>query len=200
MQNNNPADREIVEAIRSEKSLDATVRHLYRQHFDALANYVRSNSGKEEDAEDFFQEVLVVFIDTVKKGKFRGDSSIKTFLYAIMRNLWLNELKRRSNAQRRETTYYEQSETEEDARESVHESETLKQILTFFERLGENCKKILVMYYYQELSMKDIAAAMHYDSEQVARNTKYKCSKKLTTILDSNPALKDAFRNLLTHR
>lgn len=199
MQNNSPTDREIVEAIRSERSLDATVRHLYRQHFDTLASFVRNNSGKEEDAEDFFQEALVVFIDVVRKGKFRGDSSIKTFLYAITRNLWLNELKRRGKAQLRETAYYEQSETEDAMRESLHESETMKQTLAFFGRLGENCKKILVMYYYQEMSMKEIAVAMHYDSEQVARNTKYKCSKKLTTILDSNPSLKEAFRNLLTH-
>ena len=201
MKNNSPSDQEIVEAIKSERNLNATTRHLYQAHFDALANYIRSNSGKDEDAEDFFQEALVVFINSVKKDKFRGDSSIKTFLYAIMKNLWRNELKRRSKASVRETTYYEQGEKEDSPVYGVtYEKETTQQILLFFEQLGENCKKILVMYYYQEMSMKDIALAMHYDSEQVARNTKYKCGKKLTAILDSNPIIKDAFRNLLTHK
>ena len=201
MKNNSPSDQEIVEAIKRERNLDATIRHLYQAHFDALANYIRSNSGKDEDAEDFFQEALVVFINSIRKEKFRGDSSIKTFLYAIMRNLWLNELKRRNKASVRETAYYEQGEKEEDPAYGVtYEKETTQQVLAFLERLGENCKKILIMYYYQEMSMKDIAAAMHYDSEQVARNTKYKCGKKLTTILDGNPTIKEAFRNLLTHK
>lgn len=201
MKNNSPSDQEIVEAIRSERNLDATIRHLYQAHFDAFANYIRSNSGKDEDAEDFFQEALVVFIKSIKKDKFRGDSSIKTFLYAILRNLWLNELKRRNKASVRETTYYEQGEKEEEAAYGVtYEKETTQQILAFFEQLGENCKKILVMWYYQNMSMKDIALAMHYDSEQVARNTKYKCGKKLLAILDSNPTLKEAFRNLLNNR
>ena len=192
------SDQEIVEAIRQEKDIDATVRYLYHTHFETLANFIRTNSGKEHDAEDFFQEALVVFIKVVRQGKFRGDSSIKTFLYAIMRNLWLNELKRRKKALIRETTYYEQREQEtEQVSELVYENETTQQVLAFFERLGDTCKKVLVMYYYQEMSMKDIAQAMHYDSEQVARNAKYKCSKKLTTLLDSNPTLRDTFRNLL---
>lgn len=195
------SDQEIVEAIQSERDLDAIVRDLYRTHFDALAKFIRNNSGREEDAEDFFQETLVVFINVVKRGKFRGDSSIKTFLYAIARNLWLNELKRRDKALVRETTYYEQSEKEaSNVQELVHEDETNKQVLAFFEQLGETCKRVLVMYYYQEMSMKEIASTMKYDSEQVARNTKYKCSKKLTTLLDSNPTLRDTFRNLLTKR
>ena len=192
------SDQEVVEAIRQERDIDATVRYLYHTHFDALANFIRTNSGEENDAEDFFQEALVVFIKVVRQGKFRGDSSIKTFLYAIMRNLWLNELKRRKKALVRQTTYYEQHEQEtRHVSELVYENETTQQVLAFFDRLGAHCKKILVMYYYQEMSMKDIAESMHYDNEQVARNAKYKCSKKLTTLLDSNPTLKDAFRHLL---
>ena len=195
------SDQEVVEAIRRERDVDATIRYLYDAHFETLSNFIRSNSGREEDAEDFFQEALVVFIRVVKQGKFRGDSSVKTFLYAIMRNLWLNELKRRNKALVRETTYYEQSEQETGrASELVQENETTNQVLAFFERLGSNCKKILMMYYYQEMSMKDIAQAMNYDSEQVARNTKYKCSKKLTALLDSNPTLKSTFRDLLMHK
>ena len=201
MKIDSPSDQEVVEAITSEINLDATVHHLYQNYFDTLSSFVCTNSGNEEDAEDFFQETLVVFINVVRQGKFRGDSSIKTFLYSIMRNLWLNELKRRNKALIRETTHYEQSEKEaNNVYEAVQENEITKQILTFFDRLGKNCKKILVMYYYQEMSMEDIALAMNYESEQIARNTKYKCRKRLTAILDSNPALKEAFRNLLNDR
>ena len=179
--------------------MNEAVRYLYQAHFDSLANFIRTNSGRQEDAEDYFQETLAVFINIVRRDKFRGDSSIKTFLHSIMRNLWLNELKRRNKALIRETTYYEQSEKEvNDEQHTVHESETTRQVLGLFERLGENCKKVLVMFYYQDKSMKEISQAMNYDNEQVARNTKYKCAKKLMDLLDSNPEMKKAFRNLLT--
>jgi RNA polymerase sigma factor (sigma-70 family) len=198
MRYDSPSDEEIIAAIKKNKNLNETVRYLYQAHFDSLANFIRTNSGRQEDAEDYFQETLAVFINIVHRDKFRGDSSIKTFLHSIMRNLWLNELKRRNKALARETVYYEQSEKEvSNMQHTVHESETTRQVLALFDRLGENCKKILVMFFYQDKSMKEIALAMNYDNEQVARNTKYKCAKKLIDLLDSSPAMKEAFKNLL---
>lgn len=200
MRQDDPSDQEIIAAIKKDKNLNDTVRYLYQAHFDSLANFIRTNSGRQEDAEDYFQETLAVFINVVRRDKFRGDSSIKTFLHSIMRNLWLNEIKRRNKALARETVYYEQREKEVgNVQHAVHESETTRQVLAIFDRLGENCKKILVMFYYQDKSMKEISLAMHYDNEQVARNTKYKCSKKLTDLLDANPGMKEAFRNLLNN-
>ncbi len=197
MQTRSLSDQDVVEAIKQGDHLDSTVRHLYEQYFEALAHFIRNNSGGNEDAEDFFQEALVVFINVVRKDKFRGDSTIKTFLYAIIRNLWLNELKRRGKADARENAYHDQQEHTYTP-PLVSENETTQRIVTFFSQLGDNCKKILVMHYYQNYSMKDIAQAMRYESEQVARNAKYKCSKKLTTMLDSSPALRKAFKDLLT--
>ncbi len=200
MRHDSPSDEEIIAAIKRDRNLNDTVRHLYQTHFDSLANFIRTNSGRQEDAEDFFQETLAVFINIVRRDKFRGDSSIKTFLHSIMRNLWLNEIKRRSKALARETTYYEQSDKEtSDGQHTVHESEATRQVLAIFDRLGENCKKILVMFYYENKSMKEISLAMNYDNEQVARNTKYKCSKKLTDLLNDNPKMKEAFKNLLNN-
>lgn len=193
-------DAEIIEALQGKKNLDTTVRYLYRTHFDSLAHFIKTNSGNEQDAEDFFHEALVIFIELVQQGKFRGDSSIKTFLYAILRNLWLNELKKRSRTLQRETLYYDKSEKEEkDAQSGIWQNETKKQVLGLIEKLGENCKKILVLFYYEEMPMKDIFRVMGYESEQVARNTKYKCMKKLNELLDNNTAVKQLFKNFLVN-
>lgn len=198
MRHDHPSDEEIIAAIKKDKNLNDTVRYLYQTHFASLANFIGANSGRQEDAEDFFQETLAVFVNIVRRDKFRGDSSIKTFLHSIMRNLWLNEIKRRDKALARETTYYEQSEKKtSDGQHTVHESETTRQVLALFDRLGENCKKVLVMFYYQDKSMKEISLAMNYDNEQVARNTKYKCGRKLMDLLEGNPGMREAFRNLL---
>ena len=192
------SDEEIVEAIRKGEKLEVFVSQLYDKYFNMISNFIRTNSGNNEDAEDFFQETIVVFIDLVQKDRFRGDSSIKTFLYAISKNLWLNELKKRNRAVFRETEYYENTEKDTKAiHAGISENEVRRQVLTFLDKLGENCKKILVLFYYEEKSMRDIFREMNYESEQVARNMKYKCMKKLHELLDHNSQIKQSFKNLL---
>ncbi len=194
------SDKEIIDAIKNGKKLESYIKELYRLYFNSIANFITTNSGNPEDAEDFFQEALVVFIDLVRKDKFRGDSSIKTFLYAITKNLWLNELKKRSRSVVRETEYFNNTEHETKViQHGVNENEWRRQVLAFMDRLGDNCKKILVLFYYEEMSMKDIYKVMNYESEQVARNMKYRCMKKLHELLDENPKIRQSFKNLLIH-
>nr|WKN39606.1 sigma-70 family RNA polymerase sigma factor [Tunicatimonas sp. TK19036] len=193
-------DQDVVDAILKNRNLDPVIRYLYRNNFDSIANYIRSNSGNDEDAEDFFQEAIVVFINIVRKGNFRGESSIKTFLYSIARNLWRNELKRQNRALTRETNYYEQSEKEErDIQMSIGENELKNQLIQLLEKLGDNCKKILLLFYYENLPMKEIFQHMGYETEQVARNMKYRCMNKLKEMLDEHREMKQSFKSLLTN-
>ena len=87
----NLADGELLEAIRLRKGLDAAIKLVYRDHFESMAWLVKNNNGSQQDAEDIFQEVVVSFIELVQKGKFRGESSVKTFLFSMTKNTWLNE-------------------------------------------------------------------------------------------------------------
>jgi len=98
-------DSELVANLRAGKRMDETIKTIYRNHFDSLNWYVMNNSGSRQDAEDVFQEVVMAFIDLVKKDKFRGESTVKTFLYSLNRHTWLNELKRRGRALAREEKY-----------------------------------------------------------------------------------------------
>jgi hypothetical protein len=60
-------------------------------------------------------------------------------------------------------------------------------------RLGESCKSLLTMVYYENLSYKEILERTHFESEQVIRNKKYKCMKELTDLIKDNPTLKNFF-------
>ena len=85
-------DTELLSNIRKGIELNDMIRFIYKDHFQSLSWYVMNNSGSREDAEDIFQEVVVNFIDLVQKDKFRGDSSVKTFLFSLNRFTWLNEI------------------------------------------------------------------------------------------------------------
>jgi RNA polymerase sigma factor (sigma-70 family) len=191
-------DSDLVDNLRSGKRMDESIKAIYRTHFDSLCWYVMNNSGTRQDAEDVFQEVVVAFIDLVQKDKFRGESSVKTFLYSLNRYTWLNELKRRGRAMAREENYEKhQDRTAPDTSHFIAEREGKAEVIRLVGELGETCRKILLLFYYENLSMKEILEATEYENEQVVRNKKYKCLKQLEQMINEKPLLKQTLKNLL---
>lgn len=191
-------DAELLDAIRHEKNLDMAIRSVYRDHFENLTWLVKNNSGNQQDAEDIFQEVLVNFISLVQKDKFRGESSIKTFLFSMTKHTWLNELKKRGRSEARELKYEKAQDKEEaDVSNLMSDREEKKQVMDLVAQLGDTCKKILVLFYYENRSMKEILSSLEYENEQVVRNKKHKCLKKLEQMITSTPALLQTLKNML---
>lgn len=194
----NLSDSELVGAIRQGKAMENALKFIYREHFEILSRYVEQNNGSRQDAEDIFQDVLVSFVGLVQEDKFRGESSVKTFLYAMTRNTWLNELKRRGRSEQRELKYEKTKDTVEmDISTAIAGREAKNEMMGLMEQLGEGCKKILLLFYYDNLSMKEILDKTDYENEQVVRNKKYKCLKQMEQMISANPILKQNMKNLL---
>ena len=192
------SDAELLANLRSGKRMDECIGAIYRDYFDSLSWYVMNNSGSRQDAEDLFQEVVVSFIDLVQKDKFRGDSSVKTFLFSLNRHGWLNELKRRGRALAREEKFEKGQERADPGAEAyITRREERNRLVELIGKLGETCKKILVWFYYEERSIADILKSLHYENEQVVRNKKSKCLKQLAVLINQNPALKQTLKNIL---
>ncbi|WP_162944759.1 RNA polymerase sigma factor [Flavisolibacter nicotianae] len=191
-------DAEIIRNLANDQESSATIRQLYRENFDLLSRYVQNNSGSEQDAEDIFQEVMVAFIQLLKAGRFRGESSIRTFLFSLNKNIWLNELKRRGRASKREEKYEKNMNREVQTADIAMElQQTRSELLNTLEALGENCKKILLLFYYENKSMKEMVGELPYENEQVVRNKKSKCLKKLAELVKGNPLLYDQLKNFV---
>ena len=191
-------DTELVNNVRTGKRMEQSIRSIYRDYFDSLSWYVMNNNGSRQDAEDIFQEVVVNFIDLVQKNKFRGESTVKTFLFSLNRFTWLNELKRRGRALVREEKFEKgREQVDDDVAVLIAGRESSGQVIELLDRLGEDCKKILLLYYYEDLSMKEILEHVHFENEQVVRNKKYKCLKQLEQMINTNPGLKQALKNIL---
>lgn len=196
----NYSDQELIETLKTERVSNEVIKYLYRAYFSFLSAYIKQNQGNDQDAEDIFQEVIVTFIEIIKAGKFRGDSSIKTFLYTLNKFSWLNELKKRSRLAVRETAYYNDTdEADKDISHLIAEREAKSAVMEMIDRLGSVCKKILVAYYYNDLPMKEILQLVDFQNEQVLRNKKYKCLKSLEQMLSADPALAKRFKNALVY-
>lgn len=192
------SDSTVLEAIKTENNLNAAVSFLYKVHYDMLENIVKVNSGNVMDAQDVIQETMMTFIEMVRENKFRGESSIKSILYTITKNIWISKIRKTKQENLRIDKYgAENSEFEEDVSIQLQKREAKTLIEGIFNKIGESCKKILTMFYYEELSFKDILEKTDYENEQVLRNKKYKCMKSLTDLIELSPVTAKIFKNSL---
>ena len=88
---------------------------------------------------------------------------------------------------------------EADVSNIISGREARGQVMQIIEQLGEACKQVLMAFYYNNLSVKEMLAFLPYENEQVVRNKKYKCLKKLEEMLHDDPALANNLKTILTY-
>ena len=178
------------------RAAEDAIKQLYREHYGLLEQYVLQNQGSRSDAEDIFQETMVAFIRQVEEGKFRAESSIRTFLYALNRNIWLNELKKRGRSHLREERFAAGEEKLQLAIDGILEQqEHNMELMRSIQNLGDSCKKILLLFYYEQRPIREILSVVSYQNEQVVRNKKMKCLKKLEEMVRANGHMFQKWKN-----
>jgi len=191
-------DVELIAAINDKTKLDSAILFLYQQYSETISSFITNNGGSQQDADDIFQETVMAFIDTVQKGNYRMEASIKTFLVSIAKNLWYKEIKKKERSDFRDKVFEIGRGSEEiDVSHEISDREMKKELRELLNKLGESCKKILMLFYYENLSMREIVDHLHYENEQVVRNKKYKCLKELTELVKANPEVAKQINELI---
>lgn len=187
------SDKEILSRIHTGAKIahDEALRYLYKTYYPFIRGFIIKNTGDEEDSADIFQEAIVVLYNKIKEETFRGDSTIKTFLYAVARNLWLKELRKHPRQVSNITdldnfTHFKIEEVGE-----VDNEQKGKLLRDSISQLGEACREILTDYYYEKHSMKEIMTKLGLGSEQAAKNKKYRCMQQLIKLCRQNGLKKD---------
>ena len=57
---------------------------LYDRYFSELLSYVRKNNGQEADAEDLFQEVIMVLFRKLQSGNLTLSTSLGGYLFLLI--------------------------------------------------------------------------------------------------------------------
>jgi DNA-directed RNA polymerase specialized sigma24 family protein len=70
-------------------------------------------------------------------------------------------------------------------------AEREKIIARCIEQLGETCKKVLMYYYFDEMSMQDIADKLGFANTDTAKTKKYKCKRKLDDLIKAQYSERD---------
>ncbi len=156
---------------------------VYQKNYRMMMRLVQNNSGTEQEAKDIYQEAVIVFWQKAVSGNLVLTSKISTYIYSICLNLWRKELdrKKRHTNEEHDRPHFQKHESEEKAR-IVREC---------IDQLGETCKKVLSYYYFDGMSMKEIAERVGFANTDTAKTKKYKCKKKLDEVIKSQYSAND---------
>jgi RNA polymerase sigma factor (sigma-70 family) len=156
---------------------------LYRANRRPIVSLVLNNSGGADDAEDLLQEALVTLWERVRTGRFVYAARLSTFLYGTARNIWLRKLARR----RREAPGIEDTpdpaSPDPSALEMMVEEEEASAVRRALDVLGEPCRELLLLFYWEESPMDEIAVKLGFANADTAKSKKYQCKKALEKLV-----------------
>ena len=175
-------DKEILMGIMTGDNI--ALKQLYKYHYPHVAHMILNNQGSTEEAQDVFQEAVMVLYTKVSQGDFELTSKLKTFLYAVSRRIWLKQLTRgNSRYQMDDLSKVSDTLVAEDAIEEHEQLEAKFQHMDeALQNLGEPCKTILEDFYLQNKSMQDICDKFGYTNTDNVKTQKYKCLQRLKKI------------------
>ncbi len=161
---------------------DQAIGYVYKTFWPMVSRMVMLNNGSISEAKDLYQESMLDFLEKVSDHKFVLTCKLKTYIYSICRRKWLYQLRSRKKWIDIET-YTELEDLPEDRIEEHAELPGDDQIKAAITALGEPCRSLLLGFYYEKLSMEQLAAKMNYRSENVAKQQKFRCKDRLKNAL-----------------
>lgn len=177
------SDSHIIDLIRQGGQPElGRIYETYRKEF--LHWITRDFHCSEDDSKDIYQVTILIFHDNIKAGKLTHmASSLKTYLFAIGKNV-AREMMRKAQrdtpiAKERWLKEYLIDETDEPSNDNIFSIATRA-----LHALGDPCRQLIEMYYYERRNMEEISALLHYKNADTAKNQKCKCMARLRRLVE----------------
>ncbi len=175
------ADKEVFKRIRAN---DRTVLgELFIVNEKPISSYIQKNGGSLEDAQDYLQEAIIILWQKVNSETLELSAKISTYLFAIARNKWMAESRRRKKHDYN-STQLEKISTNNDSLLDLIGEEEKNAVHDALQKLGSPCRELLLMYYFEERKMAEIARLLHFANSDVVKSKKYQCKKALEELLE----------------
>lgn len=174
------SEKDVLDSIRNGN--DRVMEKVYFRYKEEFVSWTIKKFGiSQDDALDHYQDTLTIFFEKVINGSITViESSLKTYLFGIGKNRVRQQFDDENRKERHGeglAEHYRFLAEDEDA--SVVFEEARNQTQGLFEAIGEACKEILRLFYYEKKSMSEIARLMGHKSEAVSRTTKKRCLEKI---------------------
>ena len=157
------------------------LQHIYKSFYYKVNLFIKKKSGNNDDANDIFQEAVIVIYRKLKANELVLNCSFETYLFAICKYLWLKNLTRQKIEKDMilENSSVE-GEYDHDFMEMADKNERYKLFQKHFQMLGSDCQKLLQLF-FDKTPLKQIAQIMGFNSEKYVKKRKFKCKEYLVT-------------------
>ncbi|WP_299435076.1 sigma-70 family RNA polymerase sigma factor [uncultured Aquimarina sp.] len=176
-------DRKILEGIAAGDT--AVIKTFYENNFNYIRSYILQNSGEEEDAEDVFQDALIVIYQKLKSDTLDINVSVLTYFYAICKNKWRTRLRKKRKLIIDNEVVVINEEVEASIAEEIENNEREDVYRRYFLTLSGTCREVLNLVFAGK-NMKEIAGITGY-SEGYTRKKKFECKKTLLEKIEKDP-------------
>ena len=149
---------------------------LFKQNEAMIKKYVFEHQGEVEDAEDILQDAIIVLWKNARKPDFILDVKPSTYIFAICKNLWSKRWKK--NQRQSHLEVIEVKDKPSTSENNLEELD-LSIVRNLLNEMGDICRKILLMFYFDGFDMNTIAEANNLANSNVAKSKKHQCLKTL---------------------
>ena len=178
--NNMISNQELVNGNSTYLEDQRILTSVYDEVFPSVETYILKNNGNKHDAEDIFQEALLIFMKKIRTNRFELTSSLKTFLFSICKNLWLKKLRDAKPSTYKLPNYLSTEINIDDITPPPSNEEKLK---SWFSSMSFKCQLILKALFIKEESAETLMYKMGWKNKQIVANQKHKCIKQIRLIV-----------------
>ena len=118
------------------------LNEIYTNYSKAILHLVETNNGNADDAQDVFQEGMMVLFRKARAADFQLTSNFLTYFYSVCRHIWW---KKRDKKGRTTSDLDAVQETADDAsiEQDIFRKERYTLYLQKLKQLSEGCQKVL---------------------------------------------------------
>ncbi len=156
------------------KKREVNIEEVYLKYRPVIGFRVKKSIGAyNPDWEDLVEEILTNAIEQIKKGEFRGESSVGTFIYTITSRRIVDYIRHKSKVLKDapEPSDYP------DPQEYIETKEREEVMAEAIKKLKPKYRQVLYLYYYKELSREEVARKLGLSPRRVSERVNY--SQKL---------------------
>jgi RNA polymerase sigma-70 factor (ECF subfamily) len=179
---------------------------VYRRHYGQVKRIIgwRRWGFSPVEVEDGIQEVFLQLVRSLPS--FRGDASLSTFLTRLARNRCISHLRRKTALKRgKEELAGAPNDSKEDRMAALADPDPgpenrvmvsfeASQMARALEQLSEDCRRILRLRYYRQLSYNEICSTLGLPLGTVCSRLK-RCLTRLASLLQGSAETDEAGRD-----
>ena len=163
---------------------------VYRLYFKMVSAFIQNNSGTDDDAKDVFQEMLFVLVKKLRQSDFELTAKLGTYIYAVIRHMWLKKLRKNSAFQITDTEEVPMAITDNEIEIKQTYEQKHELMAKVLHGLKEDCKKIILLSFYEKKKHVEIAEIMSITAAFV-RVKLHRCMEGFRKQVRNHPDFKD---------